>query len=268
MKKVLPIITFFVSAASLLAGCSVSEPLSKDEQNSVAGSIEKPQAFTKLSKESSADFQDAYGDQERLDPSFENLSDECEAVVDLARLPRWGAGGNDYRKFLPSELRGFEDMSGWSWSTETSDEAESYSYAQVEVALLSFESEEEALAYTSVISDNVEDCYDFREDANDILKAQELTRFTPSEEHAPDFSFEYTFYLESSGFFDIQLATDYGVGVFHYGPNVAFVLAASDEDSQGELGISTSDLVDGFDDLRILIGEAIEQAQDVGSANA
>jgi len=43
---------------------------------------------------------------------------------------------------------------------------------------------------------------------------------------------------------------------------------ASDEDSQSELGISTPDLVDGFDELRSLIELAIEEVQANGTTNA
>ena len=258
------------STSLLIAGCAqgITEPLSSAELGEVVKSVEKPEAFKKLSLETYDEFVEAYGDQERIDPTFENTSDECSAVADLERVTRFAQGGNDYRKFLPASLRQFNDIMGFVWSVKTSDDADTYSYATVDVAILTFDDEAEALAYSSKISENVEGCFDFRYEENDILRSFELSRFSLSEENAPDFSYEYTDYLEASGFFDIELYTDRAHSVMHFGPNLAIATVSSDEDSQSELGVSTPDLVEGFDELRSLIELAMEEVQANGPTNA
>lgn len=271
MKKKLAAITSSIGLVVFgLAGCvsGITEPLSASELRQVAESVEKPAAFTKLSKLSASDFEESYGDLDRPDETYENTSEECSAIAELESITRWAEGGNDYKKFMPSTLRAFNDIDGFGWKAESAEDADVFSYARVTVALLAFDDEESALSYAALISENVEDCFDFRTESNDILQALELTNFELSEENAPDFFYEYTEFIEISGLFDISLTYDEAVGVFHFGPNLAIVAAASDEDSRVELGVTTSDLVDGFEELGQLIESAIEEVQAGPSPNA
>jgi hypothetical protein len=250
---------------AMLTGCTqnITEPLSSSQLRDVLRQIDKPDAWTKLSSETVTDFEEAYGDQERIDPTFENASDECSAVADLDRVSRFAQGGLDYRKFMPSALRGFNDVDGKAWSIETPDSADSYSYAQIELAIMTFDDSEAAVSYSSTISGNVEECFDFRESGEGSLQTYELSDFSVSEEHEPDFSYEYTDFWEIEfSDFDITLVSDHWISVMHFGPNVAVLHIFSDDDSRAELGVTTTDLADGTSELRESIESAIRDVQD------
>lgn len=271
MRKNLGLLSAVIGLVLLsLAGCAsgITEPLSASELREVANSVSKPGAFTKLSKLTSSDFVESYGDLDRVDETYENTSEECSSIAELESLTRWAEGGEDYKKFFPTKFRGFNDINGFGWRAKSAEDADVFSYARVTVAIMSFDDEESALSYTALISENVEDCFDFRTESDDILQEMVLTDFDFSEENTPDFSYEYTEFIEISGYFDISLATDEAIGVFHFGPNVAIVGVASDEDSRVELGVTTSDLVDGFEELRQVIEAAIEEVQAGPAPNA
>lgn len=254
-----------------LTSCSIgiTEPLSANDLDRVSSWMEKPSAYSKLSLKSSSDFQESYGDQERIDPTFENQSQECSAVADIERVTRFAPGGNDFRRLMPAALREFKNIGGLHWSLKTSEEAAEYSFALVHLALLSFDSEEEALTYSSLVRENVEPCFDFRNDSGSLLQTYELLQFSDSEVNDKDFYFEYTDYLEGTLLsLDINIVIERAIAVYHFGPNVAIVHAASEIDSSSLLGIKTSDLVQGFAELREVIEESMTNAQESVPSNA
>ena len=260
------LIAFLGALTMVVSACSsgVTEPLSSTQLNKVVNTVGKPPAFTKLSIAGMEAFEEKYGDQERLDPTYENASDECAAVSDLDRVPRFAEGGNSYRKFMPTLLRDFDDIAGLEWLIETEEDSDVYAYATVRMALIAFADEESASDFSSTISDNVETCFDFQRDGDGILRALELSRFAYADDESGDFSLEFTDFIEIDLTVDFKLATDHIITVTHFGPNLLITHMSTGEDARAELGISLPDLIDGSGQLKELFEEAILSVQSVG----
>lgn len=269
LGKQIAVVAGAMAVAFGVSACSptVDEPLTAEQAGFLLASLDKPTSLAKFSLESPGDFQDAYGDQEDVVQTFESASPECAAVSDLEVLTRFAPGGNDYRKFLPSKLRGFDTMNGVEFGVKTPEGADASSYASVGVAVLTFGSAEEAVEYTSTIRTNVEPCFDFKEEqvaGDDFVKRSlDLMRFTEAEEGPPNFSYETVsvFAFSYSGL-DISTSYDQISSVHHYGPNVVVVHSMADEDAGAELGITNDELQDGFDSIFLQIDELIFEALD------
>lgn len=268
-RKQITVVAGVMAVSFGLSACSptVDEPLTSTQADFLLANLDKPTYLAKFTLESPDTFQEDYGDQEDVVQTFESASPECAAVSDLEVLTRFAPGGNDYRKFLPSKLRNFDTMTGIEFAVKTPEGAEEASYATLHVAVLTFDSTEDAVDYTSTIRTNVEPCFDFNEeqvDGDDFVKRSlDLMRFTEADDGSSDFSYESASLFAFSYLgIDLSIAYDQISTVRHYGPNVVVIHSISDESASAELGITLDDLQAASDDLLSQIDEDIFVALD------
>ena len=243
------------------------EPLSATQLTEVVNAVAKPDIFAKLSVESESDFREEYGEQGRLDQNFQNASPECAAVSDFDRVTRFARGGSSYRKFMPSDLRDFNEISGLAWNIESGEESDESAFAKVEIALLSFDNEDSALSHSSTISDNLEYCFDFKEEG-DTDRALELTRFDISEDGSGDFAYEFASYESVGYIFVTEISTDMAIAVTHFGPNLLVVTVSASQNASESLGVDFSSLVSGMSEISGEFENTIATVQTTGDSNA
>lgn len=254
-------VTFGLSACSP----TVKEPLTLEQSRFLLANLEKPTSLAKFSLDSADDFERANGDRSDVLQTFDSASPECAAVSDLEALSRFAPGENDYRKFLPSNLRGFDTMTGIRFGVATPEGAEVSSYASVRVAVLTFGSTEKALEYTSAISTNVEPCFDFLHEQgagdNFFKRSLDLMRFIESDDGSQDFSYETVSKFEFS-LRGINVATSFDQisSLHHHGPNVILIHTTRDKDANAALGITNDNLQDAIDSISMQIHEDIFEA--------
>jgi hypothetical protein len=239
-----------------LAACtpSVEEPLTTSQIQEVLNAVEKPSALTKFSARSQADFEETYGDQGDMTPTFDNVSDECAAVSDADRVTRFSQGGNSFKKFSPRALRGFNDIGGLHWQIKTPEGSDEYSYANLDVAILTFDTADDAFDYTAVVRDNAESCFDFRVDLGEgessLNTTLELMSLKIDDDDSGNFRMETIYDIDLSLFgAEVNTSYDQIMAVYHLGPNVVMMHGSVDSEARSLLGVSRDDVLAGIDEL-------------------
>lgn len=251
--------------ALLTVACSPVESypdLDTQGLESVISQLEKPATLAKLSLRS----RDHLTEDEsvmKLDlRSFPNVSEDCQAIAELDNFARYAELGNTVRTHLPAPLGSFDHIAGMEWRLQDTNQVDRGDYGVIEeivwsgvaVALLSFESAEDALAYSAQIRDNIEPCFNFVLD----YSRYELDEVTLTQEDTKDFGFSATYLYEDP---DWGLAYNRTFQINHFGSTLMIASATSDQYSQELLGVSHDELKAGLLELPALVSDAILQPQ-------
>lgn len=222
---------------ALLAACSATPvaPLTSAQSEELLSKLTTPESIVKMKK---VDFIVEEGDEESdsFDASYET-SDTCTTVGEADQLIYQSNWGNSNKQSLAPELRKFQNREGMKFLAETPESADSYEYATLYVSIISFNSEQEATDFMSLIRDNVEACGDLKGEYNTLT----LTNFKIIDEALGDFSMERFDYLDFSEI-DIEISSTEQVSFWNLGSNVIGTQAAISDGGTSAVGISMSDL--------------------------
>lgn len=265
------------STALVLSGCSgfSQSPATGSEMRQALDSIERPDALAKFSLVTDEEFQSSYSETESYSPTFASVSDECQAVSDIERIPRFAQGGSRYIDFLPPLLNDFQRFDGLHYQLTTPDGADQYSYASVQLAVLAFEDQEGADEFVEVLRKNVEACFDFDDekisvpgtDAGLIYSAR-LDEFLDKETEGLKYSWEKEMVIDwpDGGLIglaleNVETITEHFIEISPFGPNIYIRQLVVDSKSDRELGYSLEDLDDYSEGLIQQLKDAISDSQ-------
>ena len=256
---------------------SYHEPLTASQLNAALSSVELPDSVSKLEPQSEQDFFDAYEQIELYSPRFPDVGEQCQAVSDFRKLPSLARGGRDWKRYMPEELRDFSDSDGRNFSINTEQGAEDPSQVTFDIGLFVFDSADEAKAFTAVVRENIDSCFDFPKTLMDmgdldleVLYWSATLLEQESDEQTGDFSYEFIedTFLELSKIADILddeiVSETMSVSVRHFGSNVAILSAASSSGAEEAFGVTSSEIADEFSLILESLEESMSQATSAG----
>lgn len=263
----------------LLVGCSPSyhEPLTQSEMTDTLNAVALPDLLSVLDEQSEQDFFESYEQIELYSPRFPDVGEQCQAVSDFRKLPSLARGGRDWKRYMPEKLRDFSYSDGRNFSINTEQGVEDPSQVTFDIGLFVFDSEDEAKAFTAVVSENIDSCFDFPKTLMDmgdldleVLYWSATLLEQESEEQTGDFSYEFIedTFLELSRIADILddeiVSETMSVSVRHLGSNVAILSAASSSGAGAAFGVTSSEIADEFGLIFESLEESMSQATSEG----
>jgi len=262
-----------VSAALLLTvpfvtGCSPAyEPLNEGQILEALDAFVLPSPLATLSSQSNSEFREAYSEIERHTPKYPSVSSTCQAIAEFSRVARYAQGGNSWKQYMPSELRGFDVIGGKHFGLETASGAGEFADVGMDIAVLSYASSAEASEVMSLVRDNLETCFDYPKTSMpvtgldlDVLSHASTLIQSDLELDGGGFSFEIVddTYLELSkisGLLDDSIVKENAIiDVNQYGPNLVILVATSSSKADAVLGISAFTIGDQFPEIRQAMG--------------
>lgn len=265
--------SFFLTVF-LVTACSPSyQPLTESEISAALEGFELPNALVKLSNRSDAEFREAYAQVERYTPKYPSVSSTCQAVGEFSRVAVYAQGGNSWKQYMPSDLRGFDVIGGKHYGLATAPGADEFASVGIDLAVLSFKSSSEADEVVSLVRDNLEACFDFPKtsmpvaglDLDVISHASTLIQ-SDLELDGGGFSFEVVedMYLELSkiaGILDDSILKENKIiEVRQRGPNLVVLVATSSSKADAAFGVSASTIGAQFSQIQEDLGPLLREA--------
>ena len=272
--RILSITAFLFLTFSLVTGCSPNyPPLTESQIAKVLQAFEPPNELVKLSNRPDAKFREAYAGIERYTPKYPSVSSTCQAVSEFSRVAQYAQGGNSWKQYMPSDLRGFDLIGGKHYGLATDSGADAFASVGMDISVLSFESASEAEEFASLIRDNVESCFDFPKTSMpvtgldlDVLSHASTLIQSDLDMEGGGFTFEVVedTYLELSkiaGILDDSIVKENKiVEVNQYGANLVVLVATSSSKADSVLGISAFTIGEQFHQIRENLGPLLRQA--------
>ena len=259
---------------SLVTGCSPSyAPLTESQISEALQAFEPPNELVKLSNRSDAKFREAYAGIERYTPKYPSVSSTCQAVSEFSRVAQYAQGGNSWKQYMPSELRGFDLIGGKHYGLATDSGANEFASVGMDIAVLSFESSSDAEEFASLIRGNIGSCFDFPKTSMpvpgldlDVLSHASTLIQSDLDLDGGGFTFEVVedTHLELSkiaGILDDSIVKENKiVEVNQYGANLAILVATSSSKADSVLGISAFTIGEQFPQIRDNLGNLLREA--------
>lgn len=238
---VLPVVAIaVVGAIVLLTANQQAGPLTQAQAQKFIGAIEvssQINGFERKDADDPSDLSSPY-----YESSFEDQSDQCQAIADLERLTRYAGRGQAGVNVIPPLLTGFDAWAGQQRTLSTNANSD-YDYITFDYAVISFEEKVEAAAYIEQLESAAALCTTF----NDI-DLEGLSNFYEQTQSGPVAGFDSSLRIEYIGtvaitFRDEPIIVSFAkeFSIVQFGHNVVITYSSSSDGASSRLGLSLSD---------------------------